>query len=801
MVAPLDSKRGTRRQAHRRPTRIIAHLFNACTWELQIPYRASAWNAGASISKYAATIGSQHRYLSTFFALFFGRLRASLPSFCNNCEAGRLWFLPTHRWLSVGVRHASSAVVNAKLSPRIKDAASYSDFRSRWEPGAWSIARIRRHLCASKLGNPKKIAHFDRFREGHTPTSFADMILSSFFRRRTIRLLKGIASFATTAAVFFAVLALLRQVWFPKTTANPRPAANKLDFKCPQDSPTRNYLYPENYGINETHVLIEMGKKKNWLRRKVLQGVEESSEDRSDAKAPAIPVNPAPVERKKKKAVQEEKKDAGQDDMMWIDLGSAKEDVMAHYGFGNVDDEDNSERVWWEDASYEPPERVGKTFTVGAEWIPESKLLNASVVIMEPFKPESHFSNTPRITYFNGHRGCNENLRAILARFRLNFNVLDPRKLVKYGMEEFDARTLVDSGWVNALCSVSDIIIIADTVPDARGILLSLLEKDERKRCKSNIVVELTNRFDWMISDNEPYYRMMRNLTLNPPKNLWWTANNPFEAAFFASRVGVAPNITLLRSMGAWDVDSQLKAKKTLYGRVLEATGLNWSEQRWKMKLDKKSRHSLCTVQDLETTKRPKVGDILDYYCMPIVKLNKKYGGPVGLLKFKGFVHFPYQTSVMKFYENVAMGVPQVIPTPRLIRAIVKTNNHHLFSTWLDKLEEASLFLFSPSFHSRAYNEKHEMRYSKGWNRVSEAYDATWTELSDFHRKEFEPFVYYFDSFAELAELIRRPVEEFDWKNVRVEGPKYYAKVRKQSIAAWAAMFKQMGYRRLRDRS
>ncbi|KAI8614587.1 hypothetical protein BC830DRAFT_369814 [Chytriomyces sp. MP71] len=265
--------------------------------------------------------------------------------------------------------------------------------------------------------------------------------------------------------------------------------------------------------------------------------------------------------------------------------------IMAWHGFGDVAaDEDNSENAWRDtDEDWKPRKMQGQknSWNFGG-YDSASNILNSSAVVMEPFKPES---------YLNGHRGCNENLRGVLGRFRLNFNVVDPRKIAKYGMSRGDARHLVDNGWVQAFCGAVDVIIVADTVPDARGILLSLLEKDESKRCKSKIIIEMTNRFDWLVPDSHDYVNMLRKLIKHPPKNLWWTANNPFEAAFMANQVGMIPNVTLLRSLGAWDVDSQIKTKKSFIQKFLELTGLNWNEVRFRKEIDEvtvfKSQNSL----------------------------------------------------------------------------------------------------------------------------------------------------------------------------------------------------------------
>ncbi|KAJ3014453.1 UNVERIFIED_CONTAM: hypothetical protein HDU68_000277 [Siphonaria sp. JEL0065] len=475
----------------------------------------------------------------------------------------------------------------------------------------------------------------------------------------------------------------------------------------------------------------------------------------------------------------------------------------------------------------------------------DSKLLVYDDVIFEPWKRKDYFSSFPRITYFNGHRGCDENLYGVLSKLHLNFNIVNPRNITRYGMSGLDARELIDSGYISKLCNASEVIIIADTVPDGRAILLSLLEPSKSKSCKSNIVIEMTNRFDWMIPDPEEYYDMLRKIFELKPKNLWWTANNPFEGPFMHSKVGSTPEVKLLRSLGAWNVD-------VLVDDARKDKEKSESLQTWRIeeRYNASTKNSLAIIANVERAKvnRPIVGDLLDYYCMPLVKLPKKYGGPANLLKYKGFIDFPYQISVMKFYENIAFGVPQVLPTPRFLQTLVKTNNHHYFTTWMEKLEQVDLFLTDPEKYNRMEsarnikdraNREAEIKHKKqelleaeeeqeadeiransprldrremsdedfdGKRENSQRrkdrlleistnqYKATWTELSDFYRKEFEPYVYLFDSLKELGELVNKPADEFDYKNVRVEGPKYYARVREESMAMWVQIFHEMGY-------
>ncbi|KAJ3071063.1 hypothetical protein HDU98_005886 [Podochytrium sp. JEL0797] len=128
----------------------------------------------------------------------------------------------------------------------------------------------------------------------------------------------------------------------------------------------------------------------------------------------------------------------------------------------------------------------------------------------------------------------------------------------------------------------------------------------------------------------------------------------------------------------------------------------------------------------------------------------------------------------MKFYENIAHGVPQLFPTLRLLHEIEKTGKDVSgFIAWIDPLNQICKL-----HHAKLLIEQ-----------VSEC-----MELVDFYNREFTPFVYYFDSMEELKRMAEMRADEFDYKNVRVEGPKFYAKIREQSVETWKGMFREMGY-------
>ncbi|KAJ3242001.1 hypothetical protein HDU81_008873 [Chytriomyces hyalinus] len=408
---------------------------------------------------------------------------------------------------------------------------------------------------------------------------------------------------------------------------------------------------------------------------------------------------------------------------------------------------------------------------------------------------QSNFSSTPRITYMNGHRGCDENMHGVLSSMRLNFKVLDPRHLIRYGMSRMEAAKLIKAGFIKKLCDASDIIIVADTAPDARALLLSLLDKNPKNRCKSNIVVELTNRYDWIVRDRKYYNGMMSQLFANPPKNLFWVANNPFEAVFMNMEVGsLPPKVRLLRALGNVNAQS-FQDSRLENDTVVHQAG---------------KENFLSIIQDLEDTGKPKIGDVLSYLCMPIVRLPKKYGGPTELLRYKGFIEFPYQVSVMKFYENIANGVPQLLPTPRFLKQIAAAGHHHYIVKWLDSLENAALFLKNATAFSIQQKEREQVERATARvgpkNRInaktyqpfkpefSSFRDASfdWVELMDFYRAEFSPFVYLFDSFEDLGRMINTAPESFDHKRVRENGPVFYERIRKESLDGWKALFDEM---------
>ena len=152
----------------------------------------------------------------------------------------------------------------------------------------------------------------------------------------------------------------------------------------------------------------------------------------------------------------------------------------------------------------------------------------------------------PTVLYYNTHGGCNQNMRGVMRSLGVKVDLFNPKQVSGYGMSAQRARYLIDSGHVDFVCSKYDIIILGDTIPHGRAILESLLLKDPMKQCRSKVVVEMTNRFDWDITDKSAYYNTISELVqlskTTLKDKLFWVANNNVEKAFLEHKVRIIEN-------------------------------------------------------------------------------------------------------------------------------------------------------------------------------------------------------------------------------------------------------------------
>ncbi|KAI8830372.1 hypothetical protein BJ741DRAFT_619907 [Chytriomyces cf. hyalinus JEL632] len=375
-------------------------------------------------------------------------------------------------------------------------------------------------------------------------------------------------------------------------------------------------------------------------------------------------------------------------------------------------------------------------------------------------------TNHTSVLYYNTHGGALDNLHAVMSRLSLRIDNFNPNQVAGYGMSHARAQRLVNSGHAWSICSQYDVVVIGDTIPHARAILLSLLDPRPSLRCQSRVVVEMTNRFNWDVKDKKAYYAMFRSLAKEASpggflhNRLFWVANNNVEQAFVEHHIQAKLHqVRLLRPVGAsrqhaYPSDLDVPTKRNFAARTHDTT------------------HIFEIMRD--------------EYKIPIsiFPFGHKYGGPHHLVKFKAFIDVPYQYSVMKFYENIAFGVPVFVPTPMFYESLVKDGLHFTHCIHLDLVKQF------PEFPKTA------LVPINGF--------PAWSVYFDYYDPLFSQYIYFFDSFQELQELsmnTRQQNSQFedddealDWKGVRTRGPLFYAGYRETILEGWAEMFREMGF-------
>ncbi|KAJ3128389.1 hypothetical protein HK100_009201 [Physocladia obscura] len=369
-------------------------------------------------------------------------------------------------------------------------------------------------------------------------------------------------------------------------------------------------------------------------------------------------------------------------------------------------------------------------------------------LLWDPTKPVN-FSTSTNITsvlYYNTHSGTNANFAAVAKSLSFKLHSFDPRAIVPYGMSETAANRIIASGHVGYLCTAFDVIVIADTLPHARHFIQSIVDGNP---CRAQIIVEMTNRFNWEVKDTELYHETIRVAVER--RLVQFVANNRAEHAFLEDAIGLKfePDVrqVIVRPLGI-SVDAY-------WPRQYGVQNINTFV----------ARENFCG--DAYKTLKNK-------YHLPIaiVPAATHYGGPKNLAKFKAFIDFPYQYSVMKFYENIAYGVPQYLPTPRFWEEVLDNKLHCAW--WA-----------SPNVLKNLVKQRDKNRVSNPNNLQIIKNFPDWSAYMDLYDPLFEPYVYYFDSIDELLALVNQTPDQVDWKNVRTNGPLFYEKYREMILKEW----------------
>ncbi|KAJ3105481.1 hypothetical protein HK100_003893 [Physocladia obscura] len=371
-----------------------------------------------------------------------------------------------------------------------------------------------------------------------------------------------------------------------------------------------------------------------------------------------------------------------------------------------------------------------------------------------PAAPATNASSAklPRILYYNTHGGTTQNMRGITHALGLALDLFNPSQVSPYGMSAARATLLIESSHVSFICNQYDIVIISDTVPHGRALLQSLVHPNKNLRCSAKLVVEMTNRFDWDVKDRIAYYSLIRTLILDP--NYWnrvyWVVNNNVEQAYVELYTGAKMrDVRLLRPVGM--------SKDYGYPDDLPPASM-----------ENFAARTHDTTQIFESLR--------DDYAIPltIFPFGHKYGGPKNLLNFKGWIDVPYQYSVMKFYENIAYGVPQFVPTPRLFEFMLQNGMHYTHCIFIQVMKQFPI----------------------GQNRAVKVIPGfpEWSGYMDYYDPLFAPYVYYFDSIIELQQLRLDSRQQLDWKDIHKNGIEFYNRYRIQIFEGWAQLFRDMGF-------
>ncbi|KAJ3223399.1 hypothetical protein HDU81_009209 [Chytriomyces hyalinus] len=389
-----------------------------------------------------------------------------------------------------------------------------------------------------------------------------------------------------------------------------------------------------------------------------------------------------------------------------------------------------------------------------------SRAIAAKVSILLETDTHSKSQRVPvfSILHYNTHEGCARNLRRVLGLVaksldgvEYSLSRFDPSHL-GYALSHESAQWLVESGvYANEICVGHDAVVVSDTIPHARGLLLSLLHPDTSKRCASTVILEITNRFDYAITDPEDlkrYYSLFHDLVEMQSKKLFWVANNNFERAYMEHRLNIdMPFVKVLRPLGYTDI------------------------------MDKSfhtpNNTSILTLYHNHTN----VFKLLATHQIPNLTIFPKehahYGGPQGLMGYKAYLEFPYQVSTMKLYENLAGGVVMLIPTPQFLEHIWKSNNHEiLYHMWsLRRLPVRQWLHFKPQHHPHV----------PGF--------PQWSAYMDYYAPEFAPYLYYFGSWDELRVLASLDAQELDFRRVKEGAGAFYEDVRREGVKGWESLF------------
>lgn len=251
----------------------------------------------------------------------------------------------------------------------------------------------------------------------------------------------------------------------------------------------------------------------------------------------------------------------------------------------------------------------------------------------------AQFDVTQKILYFSRHLGTTADFKFMARSLQLeNVTYMDPSSQVPFIASKGEYESIIFTGFVADICSKYDSIFISDSLADGWGFIMSSAPK-----CK-NVVFVATNRFDVGVRDEDKnlfYDDFNHALNRNDDYRARLVVNNPFEVPYMKSKgIEVNEQIPLIRAFGDSDVPAKDQEVETQPCLILGV---------------KNQEHDL-----LYSLIKDRVG-------MECARLEHYYGGPRTLSQYDSIVvHWPYQVSIMKMWENLAHGVLFAVPSPDL---------------------------------------------------------------------------------------------------------------------------------------
>lgn len=286
-----------------------------------------------------------------------------------------------------------------------------------------------------------------------------------------------------------------------------------------------------------------------------------------------------------------------------------------------------------------------------------------------------------RILYVSRHEGTFANILYIAEH--LGFNVTSLQPNYSYTGRPNCYYKDKCQFFVKSKCSEYDYIIISDVIPDSYIFLIN--------KCKAKIILEITNRFDWVVPDKKKknYYQTFAKAIKK--KNILVVENNPFEVYHACDKNILISSYYLIRPIG-YPPNNQIKKEHIEFHDII-AIFKNRNQDKF-------------------------LANELDKLKIPYKVLPHKYGGPLILATYKAVILMPYQVSIMKTLENLRYGVAMIIPSESLLRNISRKNY-----TFVSK----EVFYISNGVRNYV----------------------------DFYNDEFKELFIYFDKFKDLKNIVK----------------------------------------------